>query len=194
TEATAIMPTPTVGVVGVLDDVTRHATMRWRDGDVVLLLGGQAPSLGGSEYVAVQHGLTIGSPPALDLDLEARVQRLARGLIEEGITQTAHDCGLGGLMVALSEMALLSDIGIVMDDETIRAEGDRRDRHWFGEAPSRIIVGVPSRRVEEVHRRAREAGVPSTLLGVARGEEIVAGAVRLTLEEARAAWESALIG
>jgi phosphoribosylformylglycinamidine synthase II len=188
----AIMPTPTVGVVGLVDDINRHATMRWSQGDIVLLLGEMSPSLGGSEYLSTVHGATIGAPPPLDLQLEKRVQGLVLSLIEDGIVKTAHDCGLGGLMVALTEMAMISEVGIVVDRGAAETVTARLDRDWFGEAPSRILIGVTSNRVPEVGARARELGVSVKTIGSAEGSEIVIGPGRVALTDARNAWESAL--
>jgi phosphoribosylformylglycinamidine synthase len=92
-----IFPTPTIGAVGLLDDVTQHATMVWSAGQTLLLLGELERSLGGSEYLAMRHGITAGHPPALDLDRELALQRLVIKLIAGGVIDTAHDVSAGGL-------------------------------------------------------------------------------------------------
>ena len=79
-----VLPTPMVGVVGVIEDVTRHVTIAGSKAMIALLLGGQPPSLGGSAYLATVHRLDGGEPPTLDLDLEARVQQPVQELIAAG--------------------------------------------------------------------------------------------------------------
>src|SRR5690606_20218561 len=111
TNEVPVWPTPMVGAVGVLDDVRKHATLRWRDGDVVLLLGDAAPSLGGSAYLATIHGQSRGTVPELDLIEEGRLQSLTHELISAGIVRTAHDCSDGGVALALAEMAIGSGVG-----------------------------------------------------------------------------------
>ena len=187
-----IMPTPTIGVVGRVADIDRHATMRWADGDLVLLLGGGTPTLGGSEYLAFVHGRTAGSPPALDLDLELRVQHIVRELIEEGLANCAHDQNLGGLAVALAEMALTSGIGFVAGAEESDTDAARLDERWFGEAASRILVAVPDAGVARVEEHAASQGVPVQRLGRAQGGAFVLGNGEMELDELRAAYESAL--
>jgi phosphoribosylformylglycinamidine synthase len=172
----AVMPTPTVGAVGVLDDVTRHATMRWRAGDVVLLLGaGARPTIGASEVLAYLHELTAGTPPPLDLEQEASVQAVVREAIAEGLARSAHDCGLGGLAVALAEMALVSGVGVVADGEVPAGAHGRRDERWFGEAAPRVLVACSPESAEATVRLVSNSGVPVARLGRVGGDLVVLG-------------------
>ena len=111
-------PTPTIAMVGLIDD-EKHVTTQWfkNEGDVILLVGAEpirraaahrdegvaAPDLGGSRYLKVCHGLKIGPPPHVDLAHEIKVQNAVRDLIREGLVKSAHDCSEGGLAVALAE-------------------------------------------------------------------------------------------
>jgi phosphoribosylformylglycinamidine synthase len=195
TNEVPVLPTPMVGVVGVLDDVTRHATLRWFEGDVALLLGGQPPSLGGSAYLATVHQLTRGEPPTLDLDLEARVQRLVQELVAAGHCRSAHDCAEGGLAVALAEMAIWSRLGMVGEGDVPSGLNQRRDEAFFGEAPSRILIAVPVATVDHVTRQAAASMIPVTRIGIVGGERLtVAGLIDLPLADLVAAYESALAG
>jgi phosphoribosylformylglycinamidine synthase len=169
TAASAVMPTPTVGAVGVIQDTDRRATMTWKDGDVLLLLNGEAPTLGGSEYLQVRHGVAVGSPPSLDLARERATQQLIRGLIADGIVQTAHDVSDGGLAVAVAEMAIVSGSGASLDAAEITG---RTDEHWFGEAASTIVVACEPSRVEQISSRASSAGISVRIIGITGGEEI----------------------
>jgi phosphoribosylformylglycinamidine synthase len=193
TAAAPIMPSPAIGCVGVLDDVSRHATQVWRDGDTVFLLGTGTPSLGGSEYLATVHGEVVGSPAMLDDDAERAVQELVRSLIVAGVVRTAHDCGLGGLAVALAEMAITSGAGFRDAPDLAPESASRIDEFWFGEAPSRVIVAVPPTRVEDIERAARARGVPSRRLGIAGDESFaLSGTEPIPLQVLTHSWDSAL--
>jgi phosphoribosylformylglycinamidine synthase len=192
TNQAAVMPTPTVGAVGLIAQTARHATMRWRTGELVFLAGGLRPTLGGSEYLAVRHGLTAGRPPVIDLDLERRVQQFVRCAIADGVIETAHDCSEGGLTVALAEMAIVSGVGVVVR-EAPEGEGRRNDASWFGEGASRIVVACDAAARTELERRGQALGVPLTILGEAGGDEITLGGVApLPLPVARARYVGAL--
>ncbi len=191
----AVMPTPTVGAVGVIDDVARRATMAWRAGDRIVLIGGGVPTIGGSEYLATVRGILGGRLPVLDLARERRVQELVRAAIADGLVRTAHDCSSGGLAVALAEMAIASRIGVTVADAAISGEGQRLDESWFGEASARIIVAVEDAALAELWVRCDSgSGVPMVVLGQAGGDTITLdGVARVALAEACARYESALI-
>lgn len=189
------MPTPTVGAVGVLDDVRRHATMAWSDGDVVLLVGGLPPELGGSEYLGHVRGITAGAPPPLDLNLEARVQAVVRESIAEGTITTAHDCSDGGLAVALAEMALVSGIGAVIDAPPPHGRHGRLDERWFGEAASRVVVADGPAAIARVRSRCQEDDVPAVAIGRVGGHRLALSEdAAATLEELSFAYQRALVG
>ena len=115
TPAGPVLPTPTVGMLGLLDDVERRLTPAIGEGDELLLVGAPlaqpAETLAGSEYLASRHGLVAGLP-AIDLDLEARVQRLVLDANAAGLLSAAHDCADGGLAVALAECCLAGGVGL----------------------------------------------------------------------------------
>jgi phosphoribosylformylglycinamidine (FGAM) synthase-like enzyme len=193
TAAAPVMPTPTVGAVGVIEHTARHATMHCRPGDIVLLVGDRAPTIGASEYLSACHGMTAGHPPELDLTLELRVQNFVRSVISEGILRTAHDCSEGGLAVALAEMAIVSGIGLAVLSSPPGANG-RVDEAWFGEAPSRIVIACDAAVVPDVERRAKTLDVSITCLGTVGGNEITLGeAAPVPLVAARTRYESALV-
>ncbi len=126
-----IFPTPMVGCVGVLGDIGARMAMRWHDGDEVLLVGSGQPSLGGSEYLAYVHGTVAGMPPTLDLDAEKRLIDFLQALGSRVQGAAAHDLSAGGLAVAITEMALTSDIGVTIDTAP---DAERADLGWFGES------------------------------------------------------------
>src|SRR5690606_9228114 len=154
----AIYPTPSIGMLGVLEDVEHALTIAPAPGDTILLLGAlveQDPStLAGSEYQVRVHG-SIGGLPAIDLVREADVQRLVLAAHDAGHLTAAHDIADGGLAVALAEMCIAAGAGI---DATEIEVGARLDAALFGEAPSRFLVAT--RDPEAVVALAAAGGVP----------------------------------
>lgn len=163
----AIHPTPTIGMVGVLPDVNRRATMNLKPGAQALyLLGPVSDEIGASQYLESMHGLEAGRVPTLDLELERKVIEGTLTLIRAGLTDTAHDCSEGGLAVALAEMAVAGELGVTV---TLDADG-RADGLLFGEAHSRVIVAVPVGKEDQAEHLLRERGVPFARIGFVGGE------------------------
>ena len=197
TPAGPVLPTPTVGMLGLLDDVERRLTPAISEGDELLLIGAPlaqpAETLAGSEYLASRHGLVAGLP-AIDLDLEARVQRLVLDANAAGLLSAAHDCADGGLAVALAECCLAGGVGLDAREADL---GPRLDAALFGEAQSRFIVGVPDAEARvALEALAAEAGVPASAIGVASaaGEDarVQLGPVDASLSALREAHEGGL--
>ncbi len=166
TSGEAVYPTPVVGMLGVIDDVSRSVGMAFRDeGDVVVLLGdGAKPDvvdLGASEYLREVHGLMAGRP-RIDLEIEKRVQAAALEAIEREIVKSAHDCSHGGLAVALAECAIAGERGFDGDGVAVRG---RLDAALFGERQSRIVVSVAPEALAQVQEVGRRHGVDAVILG-----------------------------
>jgi phosphoribosylformylglycinamidine synthase len=194
TEGRAVYPTPVVGAVGLLEDVTRHCTAAFRmPGHLVLLLGaaevrGVASTLGGSEFSELFHGQVAGRP-ALDLALEERVQRLCRKGVAQGLLSSAHDCADGGLAVALAECCLGGGPGL----EVTASLSGRWDAALFGEAQSRIVVSVAPELLPALERLASAEDVPYIILGRVGGDHLVLpGLLDVPLEEMQDAWGGGL--
>ena len=170
----AIPPTPTVGMVGKLDDVRRHATLGLKGaGDQLLLLGLTRDELSGSAYAAHLHGNETGTPPRCDLDLEARVQRATRELIADGLVETAHDCSDGGLAITLAEMTLPHGVGLAANVAAGAEEGCSLEGMLFGESAGRIVLAVPARHEAAVAARLDASDVPWHVLGRSGGSDLV---------------------
>ena len=144
----AIFPTPTVGMLGVVDDLETHPTTAdlKQAGDVLFLLTPTAwthpDRIDGTEYLSFVHDRTTGDAPHLDLDEEVAVQAATRALIQDGLVQHAHDVSDGGLAVCLAESVIHSD-GLGADVSLPAApEGTRLDAVLFGEAQSRVVLSV----------------------------------------------------
>ncbi|CAN5662867.1 phosphoribosylformylglycinamidine synthase subunit PurL [soil metagenome] len=161
----AVFPTPTVGVVGLIEDVSTAVGMTASSGAVLLLAGQHSATIGGSEYLKQRHGMTAGAPPSLDLDLEIRVQKFVQDAIASRMVHAAHDTSEGGLLVAVIEM-LDGSLGSALDFSGLAWEnGGRVDRLYFGEAASRIIIAAAPTQVEALRTLAEAADVPLAEIG-----------------------------
>jgi phosphoribosylformylglycinamidine synthase subunit PurL len=191
---TAIFPTPTVGIVGRLPDVERHASMGFKGNGVAMLIGEQEAGLGASEYLEEFHNKTAGAPPAIDLEFEVAVQRAVRELISDGVVNVAHDTSEGGLAVALAESCIQGGQGLVADLHVLQEKcGGRIDRTLFGEAASRIVIEVDAADELEVVERLEKHSVPVTRLGDTGGNRMtVSGYIDVEIEQLRKEWSSAL--
>ena len=194
TRGEAIYPTPVVGAVGVLERVEHHLGAAFtQPGDVLLLLGAAALSggeevLAGSEYAAHVHDLVCGRPE-IDLDAEARLQRLLVALAEERLLHSAHDCSDGGLAVAIAESAILGGIGASVEKDA----PERWDAALFGERASRAIVSAAPDAAAAVLALAEDYGVPAAPIGSIGGDALAwAGLFEAPIAELAAAWESGL--
>ncbi len=161
----AIYPTPVIGMVGVLDDVSRYVGMGFREpGDAIVLLGRNTDELGGSEYLRVIHGRVAGDAPAVDLDAEKALQETMLELAAQGLAKSAHDCAEGGLAVCLAECAVADaerplGVDVALDDDLAVAP------LLFGEAQGRIAVSCAPERVDAVLAVAARHGVPGRRIG-----------------------------
>ena len=167
-----IHPTPVIGMVGGVDDITTVTGLGWRQaGDPVYLLGVPAADadagtlgLAGSAYQQLAIGRLAGRPPETDFALEGRVGALVRDGIARGLLASAHDCSDGGLSVALAESSMASDHGISID---LAAGGVRMDRLLFAEGGSRIVVSVKAECVQAWESLVGAAvDLPITPIGV----------------------------
>jgi phosphoribosylformylglycinamidine synthase len=185
-----IYPTPTVGLVGIVNDLDDRCTMEFKnDGDVVALLGRTKAELGGSEYLAVVHGMVAGKPPALDLVDERRLHELLANAILTGIIRSAHDCSEGGIAVALAESCVAGGRGA-----TVTTASDLDDAvALFSETQSRVVVTVAPDHYDALKRLAATHGIPCENIGRVGGDRLRIGdAVDVSLADLREAYEPTL--
>jgi phosphoribosylformylglycinamidine synthase II len=161
----AIFPTPVIGMVGVLDDVSKTIGAGFREpGHAIVLLGRNTAELGASEYLKVVHGRTAGAVPDVDLDAEKALGEAILAMVDTGLLASAHDCAEGGLAVALAESAIGAHGGAV--GLTARLEDDLPvNALLFGEAQGRVVVSCPEAALDEVLTVAGAHGVPASRIG-----------------------------
>jgi len=172
----AILPTPSIGGVGLLDDFTKSASLAFkRAGEAILLVGETTGWLGQSVYLRDLCGREEGAPPPVDLLEERENGDFVRALILDGSASAAHDLSDGGLAVALAEMAMASGIGAKLsaapDDIPAHA-------YWFGEDQARYLLTVPAAQVKAVLARAKAASVPVWAIGTTGGDALTLGGER----------------
>jgi phosphoribosylformylglycinamidine synthase len=194
TGATAILPTPVVGVLGVLDDVTTRLRQGFAaGGHAVWLLGSTREELSGSEWAHVVHHHLGGRPPVADLSAEQALGDLLRAAARMGLLSAAHDLSDGGLGQGLVEACLRHGIGV----EVTVPDGLDPFVALFSESTARALVALDPVAEERFVAAAAARGVPHTRLGVTTAGDAgaaltVAGAFTVALPELRAAWSAAL--
>jgi phosphoribosylformylglycinamidine synthase subunit PurL len=201
TDGRSVLPTPVIGVVGLIEDASRVRTRVFADeGLDIVLLGANRGELGGSEYLKTLHGLVRGRPPALDLADERALQRLLVELASRDLVWSAHDCAEGGFAVTLAECCFDSGgLGADVSITGASSDGglDALAATLFGESASRVIVSVEPAQLATVLERAAAAGVPAARIGRTGGSTLrVAVDGRMTVEcavaEAEQRWSSGL--
>ncbi|TAN00906.1 MAG: phosphoribosylformylglycinamidine synthase subunit PurL [Rhizobiaceae bacterium] len=180
TNGQGILPTPTIGGVGLIPDWSRMARIGFAAGGEAILLVGALPEwgthLGQSVYLRDIQGMNDGPPPPVDLAHEKRVGDFVRGLIREGAATAVHDLSDGGLAVALAEMAMASDIGATIDPPT----GFPPIPAFFGEDQGRYLVSVREEgdTTGVLKARADARGVSLLRIGMTGGTELKLGNAR----------------
>jgi phosphoribosylformylglycinamidine synthase len=199
TEGQGIFPTPTVGMVGLVEPVEKTCQSAFRSaGDVVALVGSIQGEVGGSEYLAAEFGKEAGRPPPLDLAREKAVQETVRRAVREGLLSSAHDCSDGGLAVALAECCMMHDAPAGTSPAFIGAAvripfPTRKDFVLFGEDASRILVSLPNANARRFLDIAQECGAPVIRLGVVGGERLeIQGALSVPVADLARAWRDGI--
>jgi phosphoribosylformylglycinamidine synthase subunit PurL len=189
TQGEAILPTPTIGAVGLVKNVERTASINFkRTGDAILLIGETKGHLGCSAYAREVEGSNVGAAPAVDLAVEKKNGDFVRSLIEAGTLDTVHDVSDGGIAVAVSEMALAGGIGV-----RLALPGRFEPIPFlFGEEQARYLVAVPAAKAKEILSAAAAAGIAALILGETGGKSVrfgeVGEAALDVLRKARESW------
>jgi phosphoribosylformylglycinamidine synthase len=174
TDGHAVLPTPVLGVVGLIENADAVVKRAFRtDGDSVVLLGESFDELGGSEYLKLIHGLIRGVPPALDLKREAALHRVLIEGAGSGLIRSAQDCSEGGLAITLAECCIGTGLGVRADVPLVpSAIGFGDIATLFGESASRVVVSVAAGREAELLSLAARDHLPARRLGVVTGRRV----------------------
>jgi phosphoribosylformylglycinamidine synthase len=167
----AVYPTPTIGMVGVLDSLDDKMTLGFKtEGDLIYLVGQSNNDINCSEYLHKICGVEYSPAPHFDLDEEFSVQQAILKLISQKLIQSAHDISEGGLFITLLESGFVAGLGFEasQQDASLRA-----DAFWFGEAQSRVVVSVSPSNQNAFESMLATAGIKSTLLGNVKGKDVV---------------------
>ncbi len=171
--AGAIDPTPTVGMVGIIEKQEHITTQFFKQaGDSILLIGETGSEMGASHFLKVIHGRKEGPTPQLDYAVEKSAQNAVRSLIRDGLVQSAHDCAEGGLAVSLAE-SCLSGPSHLGADADLGATGLRPEVAFFNESQSRIVISVKAGHEAEVLDILEKQGVPARRLGYVQEANIL---------------------
>jgi phosphoribosylformylglycinamidine synthase len=167
----AVYPTPTIGMVGVLNAVEDKMTLGFKqEGDLIYLLGQSRDDIHSSEYLHKYLGVEFSPAPHFDLDEEHAFQQVILQLIAAKQVNSVHDVSEGGLFITLLESAFVGSLGfeVAQHNKAIRA-----DAYWFGEAQSRAVVSVSKEQQATFESQLAGAGLPYELLGSTKGKAVV---------------------
>ncbi|MGH7800878.1 MAG: phosphoribosylformylglycinamidine synthase subunit PurL [Thermodesulfobacteriota bacterium] len=189
TENKAIYPTPTVAMVGLIENQRKHIT-QWfkKQGDIIVLLGETKQELGGSEYSKLIHDLVSGPPPEIDLEAESRLINTLLEACEKGTINSAHDLSEGGLAVAIAESCFTPNgpLGVEINSLYGRI---RIDAFLFGESQSRVIVSLDRKNIRILENIASKFGVPMEVIGEVGGNSLnIADLINIQISKAYETW------
>lgn len=157
-----VYPTPTIGMVGVLDNIEQKMTMHFKEaGDTIVLIGEQQNDIASSEYLHKLKGISHSPAPYFNLDDEYNMQQFLANCIKTKMVKSAHDISEGGLMISLLESGFAGSKGF----EVNPVVSIRKDAYWFGEAQGRVVVSLSSDKAAEFIALANEHKIPVTTLG-----------------------------
>jgi len=185
-----VFPTPTIGMLGILNDKSKKMSLDFKQkGDLIFLIGNVTEDIASSEYLYSYHGVKASPAPYFNLEEEYEMQTAVKGLISERLISAAHDCADGGLFITLAEMGMPNGLGfdIVSDSEI------REDAYLFGESQGRVVVTVDNTTEDEFLDYMIECGVPFTLIGhVTKGKMVVDDTHFGFINEAKEHFDNAL--
>lgn len=185
-----VHPTPTIGMIGIVEDKNKFMTLDFKQkGDLIFLLGESVNDIASSEYLYAYHGVKASPAPYFDLEKEFQMQDLVQKLIQKELVNAVHDVSDGGVYTTLVEMSIPRNLGF-----DVEADGEiRLDAFLFGEAQGRVIVSVNEELENEFIEFIANIDVPSTLLGhVTKGKLVVDGEHYGFIGEAKELYESVL--
>ncbi|MCX7731158.1 MAG: phosphoribosylformylglycinamidine synthase subunit PurL [Candidatus Caldatribacterium sp.] len=169
-----VYPTPTIGMVGIVDEVDKAVRGHFvKEGSVIVLCGETREELGGSEYLRVVHGIEAGPPPFLDLPFEKRLQNFLIDCIQDRLLLSACDISEGGIAIAVAEAALSGERLFGVDIDLAPCGNLREDVLLFGESCGRVLVSLEEEKLRLLAERAEKWGIPYVVLGKVGGESLI---------------------
>jgi phosphoribosylformylglycinamidine synthase len=170
TDGTAVYPTPTIGMVGIIEKPEHQTSSAFQnEGDIILLIGHSKNDISSSQYLAKFHKVSHSPAPYFNLEEEKQIQDALYAAITQSMIQSAHDISEGGLFITLAESAMQSGKGF---DVCTEAQY-RKDAWLFGEAQGRIVISVSADKKEAVEAHFRAANVPVIQIGTVKGTDMV---------------------
>lgn len=165
-----VYPTPTIGMVGIVDDFDNRMTMDFKEtGDLILLIGEARNDIASSEYLHKIKGVEFSPAPHFNLEEEYKVQQFVSAVIKQKLVKSAHDISEGGLAIALLESGFNRNLGFQVNVQTDL----RKDAYWFGEAQSRVVVSCSETQAATLMQQAEEAGIVVTMLGTVGDSQVM---------------------
>jgi phosphoribosylformylglycinamidine synthase len=163
-----VFPTPTIGMLGILDDATKQMTLDFKnEGDLIYLVGNAQDDLGSSEYLRHNKKIKYSNCPYFDLEEEFALHQTIKSLIVSNLVQSVHDVSEGGLFSTLVECSMVRGLGFdVLTDKKFR-----KDAYLFGESQSRVVVSISPSQQADFEALASKSGI--ALLGKVQGKNIV---------------------
>jgi phosphoribosylformylglycinamidine synthase subunit PurL len=180
---TAVYPTPTIGMVGLIEGLENVTTSYFKnESDLIYLIGEDFEEMGGSEYLKIIHNKVAGDSPKLNLDVEKKLHNSLLGLIEKKLINSAHDVSEGGIICALAECCIINDENPVGAQVNIPIRS-REDFSFFSESQSRVIVSIEVQRKEEFENYLKDQKQVFDFLGKTGGHTLqVNGKINISLE------------
>lgn len=185
-----VFPTPTIGMLGILQDKKHRTTLDFKqEGDVIYLLGESRNDISSSEYLYSFHKVKNSPAPYFNLDEEFNLHKTVTALIRAGLIRSAHDVSDGGVFVALAESSFPNELGFnISTDNKIR-----KDAFLFGEAQGRVIVSIANTDENKFAELVKTHGIPMTRLGTVQGKNmLIDGEKFFSVEEAKEEYENSL--
>ena len=169
----AVYPTPTIGMVGLIEDLKNVTTSFFKnEGNSIYLLGEDFEEMGGSEYLKINHNKVAGDSPKLNLKVEKKLQDSVLKLIKNNIINSAHDVSEGGIICAIAECCIMNEEKLVGAEVSLPVK-NRKDFSFFSESQSRIIVSVSENLKDEFEKLVSEENQSFTFLGKTGGKSFV---------------------
>ncbi|HAC14961.1 MAG TPA: phosphoribosylformylglycinamidine synthase subunit PurL, partial [Bacteroidetes bacterium] len=188
----AVFPTPTIGMLGIVESVERDTTTASfkSEGDVVLYIGAPRRGLGASEYLSWCHKITAGDAPVIDLQFEKKLQSALLLAIRSSLIEAAHDLSDGGLAITLAEMAIFGNIGAALDVSEL---GGITLDTMFSEAQSGVVISVKPDKLDAVTDHFKQMEIPIYNLGIVKGDNLkIQGLTNLKVSNLKSIYEGAI--